>query len=781
MKIKRMVSILLSAAMLAGLLVCPATAAGSAGFTDISDEATAEAAEVLRVLGVVDGTGNGLFQPDRSLTRAEFCKMAIEVLGRGDEAASQSGRVIFSDVRADHWARGYINAAASKPSENEPPLVAGIGNGLFKPDDIITYGGAVAILMRALGYSDQDVGMGQRWYDGYLNTARAIGLTDGLSLSGDAAITRGQAAILFRSLLFTDLKGTDDPYLTKLGAKELDSALILSVDAVANDGSTGAIRTTQGVYKTDRAPFPASYEGIQGKVVLDKNDRVLAIELNTVGSDRAVIAADIQATYIRTIDGEKLDIEKPAEIKVYSAAEDNESPNYSDLWTDLRAGEQFVFHYSASGKLEYIYRRGAGTGTSGTTAMVAKNFSAGSNPFTALVGGSTAYRIYKNGAPALIGDIRKYDVATYDAASQVLQISDLKLTATYDNVSPNTTTPTSIKIMGNDFSVLPIAAGDLAQFKLGDTVTFLLTADGRIAGAVSPTEARSTIIGVVESESTSGNVVVKAANMQNFTFSGASTLSDDSVTQLKGQLVTITSGSSSRISVSRLTSRGSADGAWNVQAGTIGSLELAPSVKIYEKVGNSKLFDVDLEDVTCTTVPASKLLYVGKDYAGKVNLLILDNVTGDNYTYGFLTTGSKVTGTGLGGEEISNSTVTVESANGNSTLIGSIPGSIRRNTPGGVIASLDTLYGDSKMAGYVLLTAIKDVSRSAFTTQNGRTTVTINGSVYPVADNVVCYNEAADTWFGSLADARAFSDNLTIYYDKAPEDGGKIRMVVAET
>ena len=27
--------------------------------------------------------------------------------------------------------------------------------------------------------------------------------------------------------------------------------------------------------------------------------------------------------------------------------------------------------------------------------------------------------------------------------------------------------------------------------------------------------------------------------------------------------------------------------------------------------------------------------------------------------------------------------------------------------------------------------------------------------------------------------ARAFSDNLTIYYDKAPEDGGKIRIIVA--
>lgn len=27
---------------------------------------------------------------------------------------------------------------------------------------------------------------------------------------------------------------------------------------------------------------------------------------------------------------------------------------------------------------------------------------------------------------------------------------------------------------------------------------------------------------------------------------------------------------------------------------------------------------------------------------------------------------------------------------------------------------------------------------------------------------------------------RAFSEHLTVYYDKAPEDGGKVRVVVAE-
>ena len=58
MRLKRLISCLLSAALLAGLLVFPpASASGSGGFSDISDSTVADAAEMLRLLGVVDGTG----------------------------------------------------------------------------------------------------------------------------------------------------------------------------------------------------------------------------------------------------------------------------------------------------------------------------------------------------------------------------------------------------------------------------------------------------------------------------------------------------------------------------------------------------------------------------------------------------------------------------------------------------------------------------------------------------------------------------------------------------
>ena len=114
MRFRRFLSGLLSAALVVGLLVLPpASAAGTSGFTDIADARTADAAEMLRLLGVVDGTGGTSFKPGGTLTRAEFCKMTVEIMGRGDEEPAQRSRTIFTDVGPTYWARGYVNLASS--------------------------------------------------------------------------------------------------------------------------------------------------------------------------------------------------------------------------------------------------------------------------------------------------------------------------------------------------------------------------------------------------------------------------------------------------------------------------------------------------------------------------------------------------------------------------------------------------------------------------------------------------------------------------------------------
>ena len=109
---KRLAAALLTAALALSMIVVPASAAPGS-FTDVSDPNTAVNADILRLMGVVSGTGDNRFNPSGALTRAQFCTMVVTFLQRGDEAPRYGTRTIFSDVRSDHWARSYVNLAAS--------------------------------------------------------------------------------------------------------------------------------------------------------------------------------------------------------------------------------------------------------------------------------------------------------------------------------------------------------------------------------------------------------------------------------------------------------------------------------------------------------------------------------------------------------------------------------------------------------------------------------------------------------------------------------------------
>lgn len=788
MKVRKWLSTLLAAALLVGMMILPpASAAGNSAFTDITDPAQANAAEMLRLLGVVNGTGGGAFRPAGTLTRGEFCKMTVEIMGRRDEEPAQRSRTIFTDVGSTHWARGYINLAASitvggssgsggEGAAAGTRLIMGVGDGSFQPDRVITCGEAVTILMRVLGYGDGDVAGGLNWYDGYMGLASSAGLLDKLNLTGASTISRGQAAILFYNLLFAKTKGSDSLYLTGLGCKVEDGGILLDVNATLA-GSNSAVKTSTGTYKTDRTGMDESMEGMQGDVVLDKNDKLLAFQPKENITSRAVNVAEWAYNEVRLTGGETLELDPQSDVY-----QDGEKKTYEQLWQDLKPGTPATFYYTAEGKVDYVFLRSA---SASDTAMVARSKPSG-NPFTALAGGESNYQIYKNGMPATVNDIRQYDVATYDSGAKVMNISDLRLTGMYENVYPNTDTPATIWVMGVKLQVLPCATEDLRNFKIGDTLTVLLTSDGKVAGAVTTAAAKSNAVGYVESIDEEGKATVQLLNSVLGKVEGQTSYRKDSATKMMGELVTVSSYKLGQITLTRLTggSSGSVTGKLDVVGRTLGGTALADNVAVYEKVGTSKLQPIKYSQITCTSVPASKILYAGKDYAGRYNVLVLDDVTGDLYTYGFMSKGSMETSSSMG--PIVNSTVIVTTTGeGEGTKLELVGGvDVPRDAVGGIVASLNTLEGKNKVADHVFLKELDGVRRSAFDMK--AKTVTTTDMVLPISDNVVCYNKTTKQWFTdedpmtNLNQARAFSDNMTLYYDRAPEDGGKVRMVVVQ-
>ena len=801
MRVNRLLAAALAAATLAGTapaLQPPASAAQPSSFTDLSDPRQAEAAEFLKLLGVVNGVPGGAYNPSGTLSRAEFCKMAVSALDRADEELAQRGRTIYFDVGPTHWARGYINLASTislgsdSDGKGGTALVAGAGDGNFYPDQPITYGAAVAILCRMLGYGVNDVATGGAWYDGYLATGAANGLTDGIYLSGDDVIDRGQAAILFYNLYFTKPKDSDKTYLVTQGGSEEEGGIVLDTDATADDGTTGSVETTKGTYKTDRS-FDPSLEGQEGKAFLDQDGKLLAFQPKEGTSRKSVNVLSASTTYLTVSGGDKLDVEP--DTVVY---QDGKATTWDKVYLNVASSTAVTFHYGANGKLAYLFF--PSESADGPAVMVARSTPNGTvNPFSGMAGGGT-YTMFKNGVAASASDIRQYDVATYDSGTRIIQVSDLKLTGIYENASPSPSDPTSVKVMGHDFPVLSTARNDLSSFKVGDKITLLLTSDGRVAGAVSATAVKGEAVGIA-TVSGEGSETTATVKLLQGGLEVSGKVSSGAADNYNNQLVTVTSSSTGRLSLNKV-SGSVVKGSLDVTARKLGDRDVAENVAVYDRVEDGAVVAVDYDDLSAAVIARDKISFAAYDYAGRVKYLVLNDATGDAYTYGYLSYTSAETkeiidyqknpdGTyaedpegnwipiGSHTETTGTASLCVRQGNkeGKETTSpkGSFNGTVRNGAAGGVA------YGaDGKVVASVYLQSLTGVSRTAFDPEE--MTVTVAGVAYPVSDTVQCYNKTTKTWFAPGKDgmeaARAYSDNLTLYYDRAPSEGGKIRMIV---
>lgn len=274
---KRVFSLLLALVLTLSAAAIPASAAES--FSDVTDKKTAQNVEVLRLLGVIEGNGAGQFNPSGLLTRAEFCKMVVVLMGKGSDAMRYKTVTIFPDVRATHWAAGYINLAVR---QSEPKLLAGLPDGTFQPDSYITYGQAVTILMRVLGFADQDTG--GIWPDGYINLAKSTGVSAGVNLTGSANITRAQAAQLFVNVLST---GKDGKGYTPAGCKIGSEATLISLSA-----NTIRVNVDGKSEKFDlvRPSSSSALNGLKGHLLTNDDGKVMTFVPKTSSTTGAAVS-----------------------------------------------------------------------------------------------------------------------------------------------------------------------------------------------------------------------------------------------------------------------------------------------------------------------------------------------------------------------------------------------------------------------------------------------------------------------------------------------------------
>ena len=817
-KLTRPLSLLLALVLALPLTALPARAGQ---FTDVTDRQTSMAADVLSALGIVNGTGNGQFSPDGHLTRAQLCKMAVLVLGMGDKVESQAYRTIFTDMGSKHWARGYVNLAATTeiPEGSGARLMLGLGNGTFGPDREITYQEAVTLALRILGYGEE---ANHAWPSGALQTAARLGLDQDLNIKPTDPITRGQTALLFYRLLATPAKGGERPFAANMG-NLVDDVIVLSTNATVNNQSGWVIAAQDGVSKSYRpaAPVDSSLLGLRGSALLDGEGRFVTL-LPDRSSYVSAAVTQIQGYYLYLAGRGRYTM--PEDTPVYNGSSyDSSVTSYKDYKASLRVGDVVTLYLDGAGRVTGLFRSEASPEAG---FMVVRSAPVSAYSFLPLTGGEPIYTVRKNGAAISLADIRQYDVVTYDPISRVLDVCDVRLTCVYENAYPSPEAPSSITAAGgNSFTVLANAMNDFAGRRLGDSITLLLTGNGMVAGALSQS---SWGWGYNSTSNALGVLVIKDNGESEFELLGckkALKLNEASMAQLPSYTSGLFNAYSNQRGILSLQSAGTyGRGQFYPSSMTLGSMRVSPGVRIYERLAGGAMQARSLTDL-----PASvSVTQYHVDSSGLVDLIILGSYSGDGVEYRRIDVlnGYRVTMVDPGfvpdpsdpDSEGEFRYPTYERTPAQQISVdGGEPIHVAdgRSISSGYAQLATNSEGEVIYANY--LRAIPNVPSSAFYVQDGVTYVQTNQGLLQVADDVQCYNIAASystssyppawvnsgmwsnnlwqgdwpegwemQWFPSapsivkfptLSDCRNFSATLTLYVDSV---GQRVRVIEAK-
>ena len=172
-------------------------------FNDIINHWAKDSVMKMYELGLVSGTSETTFEPDRSITRAEFAALiarALKLSGGGSE---------FSDVAPDKWYADAVNACAEKG------IISG-NDGMFRPSDTITRFEMAVVISNAYSFLKKEAQTGAAekfadksefpdWAADSVDACVSAGLLSGMTetaFEGLSDTTRAQAATVILKLIF---------------------------------------------------------------------------------------------------------------------------------------------------------------------------------------------------------------------------------------------------------------------------------------------------------------------------------------------------------------------------------------------------------------------------------------------------------------------------------------------------------------------------------------------------------------------------------------------------
>ena len=189
---KKFLALVMATLMILSAAVITTGAAGKADYTD--------AAQHLVALKIMKGDEKGNLMLDNGVTRYQAALFFAQTLSgetRVEVWNADKKSTAFKDVTEYGTAIDYVYGRK---------VVAGRGNGVFGPNDPITYQDMLVMAVRALGYETADMS----YPYGYILAAQKLGLTDNVeNVNYKAALTRGETSQIIWDMLNTVIAVVD--------------------------------------------------------------------------------------------------------------------------------------------------------------------------------------------------------------------------------------------------------------------------------------------------------------------------------------------------------------------------------------------------------------------------------------------------------------------------------------------------------------------------------------------------------------------------------------------
>lgn len=786
---KRFISLCLTLALTA--------APAGAAFSDISSGSLQQTASILGSLGIMQGTGNNRFEPNRPLTRAEFCKLAVTAMGI-DDASPYASYTIFPDVHASHWAARYVNAALRHPDFKDNYIIRGYADGTFGPDRQLTYGEVCTMLLRMLGYKESDIG--PFWPADYIAQANALGLTQGVSIKdAKTPVTRADAATMLHNTLGTSTRSDGQegsPLISRVSSSTVENCILLETsetdsslaadEALFYENGTLSARKTAG--KLDR-----SLIGVYGTLVIGKKGDNVAVGVvpDTASRQETYEVVNAAADRIVTKTGAfRPNRDTPTYLSRDSSAEDSKLKSLAEVWSSILPGDTLHAYYNEYGSLALLAVL-PGTSISHANTFVYGIATSANIP--------SEYKIVKNGAVIDSSGLKKYDVVTLDAANRQALVSDTRVSGRYSEGGPTVSYPQEVKVYGNSFRISDSAAAFFKDMKLKDYITLLFDADGNVAAAYPRSTVSADMQGIVTAidESKATVTLTNGITLRNMDIDKL-----EKPTALMGRLVSVSTNGDKAV-LTRRTLSGKTSGEWSLSDGKLGSKPVSSRVNVYEEVlSGAPLSRIALSDISLAKVPSSDIRYTATDSAGTITTVILGDVTGDSWLYGMgaskrnerIFTPPFSVG-GRSWEELSDAEqkeyeknhpsydyfVTInywntdKHAKEEATFrVLNLPSGLT----GGPIAVPKGYSTDESIVNTSLdikkLKLIDTVDRTAF---DGASGVRTKDGYYALADQLGIYDTENRDFIATLQSAKSNYTKFALYANDTAEDGGKIRII----